>query len=424
MYIVELFSDFLPVDYEHQGDQWLDLLSEEIKQRIAGVNGYSVTPKQASADFRYPHLELKLMGTQVIRPNENVAVDIDTPSLKIVPVKPDADSESTALYVVLSSEREITAADKEAWKSALEAAVERLGEANPAFEWGAALGQANDLNQAQYAIRQARALGGVVVRSGRQQHVQYLEGVPPSFMSGSFSVSWPIVVEGTSSGYNWLVASRQAGLDTHRVAMLVSLAWGSTWYLLSAPQPAERGALKIPPANNLMPGLSPRLPHAKRYKRLPKWLTLAWKILDEDESLRRATNAYYEGLLMEKKHASYALIALVSSIETVGRKIIGDKCSCCGNRTTFGQRFRAGIDEVVKDKQKAKELYKLYDSRSGTAHDGMLHADENVMGSIHFPSLFGTAGSDVFILKDLRTIKGVARRLMTKALKGKIKYAR
>lgn len=49
--IVEPFDDFLAVDYEQQGDQWLQALSKAIQQKVSGASGYGMSGKQASSDF-------------------------------------------------------------------------------------------------------------------------------------------------------------------------------------------------------------------------------------------------------------------------------------------------------------------------------------------------------------------------------------
>lgn len=412
MNTIELFDDFLPVDYEKQADQWLELLIKAIKKEIENVGGYGLSHKQASADFRYPHFELKINGM-------NNAV-IDTPLLKIVPVKPS--EQSTALYVALAAEREITNKDRSTWSKAIASAVDKLSEESPEYSWIAVLGQANDPTTKKYVLRGKSNVNGITVRSGGQQHIHHTESSQPRFMSSSFNVSWPVVVQGKSKGYNWFVASNQAGLDTYRIALLLSLAWDSTWYLLHTPQPSDDGKIKIPKSSRA-DIMNHRLPHPKHYKRFPKWTEKAWEVLDEDMSIRNASGAYYQGILMTDKYPSYALIALISSIEAIGKKIIGEKCSCCNKSTGYNQRFRAGVDEVVSDRKKAKEIYRLYESRSGTAHDGQLHGDEDALGSLHFPSMFAPSQSDMFIIRDLQLLRSVSRKLIIKALQGRIKYA-
>src|SRR5688572_30194687 len=99
--IVEPFDNFLAVDYEQQGDQWLQALRKAIEQRLIGANGYGMSGKRASSDFPYPHVELVINTVQ-----SNTSVPADTPSLKMVPLTQQDGSK--ALYVALASIRPIT----------------------------------------------------------------------------------------------------------------------------------------------------------------------------------------------------------------------------------------------------------------------------------------------------------------------------
>lgn len=419
--IVELFDDFLAVDYEQQGDQWLQVLSQSIQQKIPGATGYGLSGKQASADFRYPHFELVVNMTK-----DSTSVPADTPSLKIVPLTQQDGSK--ALYVALASTRPITDDDKRVWAASINEAVGKLSEDNPEFEWASVLGQANDPRHQKYSLKRKFTVAGVTARSGgRQYSDDRLSSSPPHFNSRSFAVSWPVVIEGKSKGYDWSVASRQAGIDTHKTAILLSLAWDSTWYLLQSPITASHGTLKIPatsPFGGPLVGRrrQPHFSQPRTPKVVPKWVLKAWNTLDSDSDIDAATTAYYQGLMMEEKHPSFALIAFIASVEIIGKKIVGEKCVCCGKRTGSNQAFRAGVDVVVSDKRKAKELYLLYESRSGTAHDGELHANEEVLGYLSFPSMFTQDSKSMFIFTDLQRAKAVSRKLMIEALKGKLHY--
>lgn len=423
LYTYEPFNDFLVVDYEQQGDQWLDALGNALQQKIPNASGRGLSSKQASAEFQYPHLELVIRETKA-----STSVPADTPTLKIVPLTQQDGTK--ALYVVLAAKRPINDEDKKVWTECLNEATAKLEEANPEFEWAAVLGQANDPRHQKYSLKRKFTVGDVTARSGgRQYSDDHLSSSPPHFNSRSFAISWPIVIEGKSKGYDWSVASRQAGIDTHKIAVLLSLAWNSTWYLLQSPIPASHGALKIPPTSPFGSPLmgkrrQPHFPQPRTPKIAPKWALKAWDTLDKDSDIDAATTAYYQGLMMEEKHPSFALIAFIASIEIIGKKIVGEKCVCCGKRTGSNQAFRAGVSAVVSDKRKAKELYLLYESRSGTAHDGELHANEEVLGYLSFPSMFTQDSKSMFVFTDLQKAKAVSRKLLIAALKGKLKYAK
>lgn len=413
--IIEPFNDFLAVDYEQQGDQWLKALGQAIQQKLPGANGYGMSGKQASSDFHYPHFELVIHTMR-----GNTSVPADTPSLKIVPLTQQDGSK--ALYVALAATRPITDDDKQVWIESINEAVAELNKANPEFEWAAALGQANDPTHQKYSLRKQFKVDGVLIRSGGKQFTDYHRpSSTPDFNAIATSPSYPVIVEGKSKGHDWTVASRQAGIDTRKVAIVLSLAWNSTWYLLQRPTPSAPNTLKIPD-NNLFGRKMPRLPHPRKARTVPAWAPKAWIAIDSDSEIEAATTAYYQGLMLEELHPSFALVAFISSVEIVGKKIAGKKCVCCGKTTSSNQAFRVGVDAVVKDKHKAKELYRLYEDRSDTAHDGELHANEEILGYLSFPSAFVPDSKSMFVFIDLLKVKSVGRKLLVEALKGKLRY--
>ena len=411
MYILE-FEELLPVDYEQLGDQWLDVLGKEIQAKVEGANGHGTSFKQASSDFRYPHYEFEVNGMQ-----GNMGVPMDIPTLKIVPVTQNG---TKALLVALAATRPITENDKKIWADSIDNAVEKLGEENPMFEWSAALGQANDPTTQKYSLKEKFTLHGLTLRSGGRQYMDSVPSKPPSFMTSSFNLSWPVIVEGKSTGYDWMVAGRQAGVDVYKTAALLSLAWNSTWYLLDGPRPVPHGTLRIP-TKNAFGQQSPHLLQQRKQKVMPKWTDRAWTIINDD-AISDAVSAYYQGLLLEDKHPSFALIAFITSVEIIGKKIIGKKCSCCGGRPSPNQAFRKGVDEVISDTRKAKEFYQLYESRSDTAHEGKLHASEDTLGHFPFPSLFKQDSKATFVFTDLYKVKMLSRKLLLRSLRNKVKF--
>src|SRR5690606_15565919 len=118
----------------------------------------------------------------------------------------------------------------------------------------------------------------------------------------------------------------------------------------------------------------PNLPHPRKPKVIPVWAHKAWATIDTDAEIEAATTAYYQGLMLEELHPSFALVAFITSVEIMGKKIAGKKCSYCGERTKPTAALRTGVNAVIKDRRKAKELHLLYKDRSETAHDGELHA--------------------------------------------------
>lgn len=409
LFIHDLLGESFAIDYAQEADRWEQLLEEALKDKFPGIIGHSNTAVQASADFAYQHREIKLTGANNL--------DVDTPSLKIVPVNMGADDPTTGLYVFLAARRPITETDINVWLEAVNKARSRLSEPHPEFEWAAALGQAHDITNKRHALKKQAKAGALTLRSGHTQHITYFN-IMPNFGGTGFSVSWPVVIEGKSKGYNWLVASREAGKDVHKMAALLSLAWGSTWQLIHAAQQTAPGALKVPKSIGMMHVPPRNIPMPKSYQALPKWVDKAFAAIDTSPILNNALNAYYQGLLMEREHPSFALVAFVGAIEAVGRHTLGDKCPCCGKPHGAKQKFKAGLATVISDKAEVSRLSETYAERSDTAHEGKLHGNETLLGSLPAPSIFSPDAADFFAYTDLLKIKGAARRSLIKAIKG------
>jgi hypothetical protein len=393
-----------------EADRWVESVVECLSATIPDISGHGLSYVPASSEFPYEHRELHINGI--------AGAVIDIPRLKIVPL--GAHNQVTGLYVFLAANRPITDGDVVAWKTAIEAAIRHLSDENPEFQWAAALGQLNDPTSQKYALRKTFRFESMVVRSGRVQRVAIEQGSMPHFFASSFTLSWPVIVEGTAKGHNWLVASRQAAKDTHLVAALVSLAWNSTWKLIHSPQIIDHGELRIPQVSVNAP-YPKRIPHPKTYKAIPKWASEAVEVVGKNSTISNALDSYYQGLLMQGDHPSYALVAFVAAIESIGKIIIGDKCSCCGKPNTSNQKFRAGLKAVVKDEAEVKRLANTYSSRSETAHEGKLHGNETGLGSIQFPSIFNPDSSDLFAFTDLLTIRQISRKILIQALRNQLR---
>jgi len=413
LFTADLFGNSFPINYEKEADQWLGNLQQYIVKFATGIAGYGMTTQQASRLFPYPHWEYT--------PNGVDGQGASLPKLKMVPVT-GADG-SKGLYFFAASNTALIEEQLEILRKAITGAKEDLSKENPKFQWAAIIGQVNSFG-VSIALGRRSSISNLKLRSGGGQHFSSQSSPTVSLYGSSFSISFPIVVEGVSSGYNWLVATRQASQEVNKIAALLSVAWGTTIKLLHSPQLSEPDKLKLPLVGN--GGLQPvSMPKAKgfRAKRrtVPSWVEQAYLGLPSDSRLDNALNAHYQGLLMEATHPSFAMIAFVASIEVLGRTIIGDKCSCCGKWTGNKERFTTGLRAVVKSQSEVKRLAEAYSSRSDTAHEGVLHANETSLGSIVFPSMFSSDAKDLFAYTDLRQIKDANRALLMLALKGRLK---
>lgn len=411
---IKVLSDYtLPVDYSEEGDRWLDLFIRGVQSRIDAYGGYGLGRKYASADFKYPHFELELRT----KGGESQAL----PKLRILPIV--LEDGSKAIYLELVTNEPVKREQIQHIEESILESEKKLNEENPTFEWVAVVTQRFDGMTKHIALKKGSKINGVSVKSAGKMYTEYTKSNPPYFGGMSVNVSWPILIEGKSSGYNWLVASRQASIDTNRIAALLSLAWNSTIILLQSPMQKNVGRFKISSSN--LPEIHKKGPgvYKKNYKLAPKWLNKASTIVSKDEELKNALNGFHQGMIMSKDYPSYAAIALVASIEIIGKKIIGKKCPDCGRNSHANQRFRAGVDAVIHDQKEAQKIYGIFAARSDTAHEAILHADEEAHGSLSFPSLFKPeSGGFSFIVSELESLKKVSRLLLTKALKEQLNF--
>lgn len=286
------------------------------------------------------------------------------------------------------------------------------------FEWSAAISQMGEQSRNnRYSLKRLSIINGMTFRPGDREYISRARSLMPSFSTISFDVAWPIVIEGKSKGNSWPAINLLVMKDLNKAVALISLAWDSTWYLLEAPYPEPPTQFKIPRNDTSSIPYGYVLPQTSQA--IPRWMSKAWSKVDSIEILRNALHAHHQGLLLAEAHPSFALIAFIAVVEIIGKSIIGEKCACCNEKTSSNKRFRAGIDTVVTDEQKAKELYALYKRRSVTAHEGKLHGNEELLGVGYFPDFFNQDYKTIFMEGDLQNIRSISRDVLIKALRGK-----
>jgi hypothetical protein len=131
---------------------------------------------------------------------------------------------------------------------------------------------------------------------------------------------------------------------------------------------------------------------------------------------------HQEGLRLEYEHPSFALIAFIASIETIGGKLFDvSRCERCGAVLGSTDRFRKTL-RIVLSEEEAKVLDKAYTPRSKTAHAGVLHGMETVFGFVNieiFDMIAGT-GPRSFAFSVVRKMRQASRKLLEKILREEI----
>lgn len=276
----------------------------------------------------------------------------------------------------------------------------------------------------------------------------------PLDLDGSTTVeTWPIIVEGKQLSLpindpSEAVAYRDpeaanARLNApllHRLAALLSLAWGEAWQVRTAPTMASRLPAAVPeswPSPHRFEHLEPGLPPDPQP--LPAWVATAWDQLQFDSHLAAAVSAWHQALLLTSEFPSFALVALGGCIEEVSRSIPlapeievdSEACPECGNIPGAARRFRETVSLVANDSELDQLVreWNVYNKRSRTAHGSALHGIEQIYGSMfhwRYEQPTSTRGAgyaideaddqQVFTLKILPTTGNIAARLLYRAL--------
>lgn len=290
-----------------------------------------------------------------------------------------------ALIAVRS--KPISNAELEPWREAFEAAVGRLQKAEPKFSWWSAIGpDCGQVNGVQ-RLTTGGVVGDITVNAATTSHTELVEDkLNPSLNGASVRSSFPVVIEGRSSGYNWDVAARRATIEANTVCALFSLAFDAHWRIRASPSLNE-GVDKQLPILRIgadIKGVAPVLGMQENLQ-LPLWLAAARQTIANDEVLYTALHAHRQGLSLEELAPSLALICYVSAIEGVGAKLESlTVCDVCGAKTGANRRFGKAL-RTVYSASHTRDVAKVYEWRSTTAHTGKLHGGETEQGSIFLP---------------------------------------
>lgn len=300
------------------------------------------------------------------------------------------------------------------WGRASREGTRRLGAVNVAYEWTALLAPpAERLARDDHpALGQAASLGSFHLTPCDRSLREYLPSEDASLLSANVGVSWPIVVSGEHRGYSWPAAMKASAFELHRLAGLLSVLVDDCVVLRDAPRPIEFGPRVVPerlPWQHEMPKYAeiPLEPSATYL--LPEWAEEAWQRLSTDARVASAQGAYHEGLQLQFRHPSIALVMFVAAAEGLAvRMSTTNHCAVCAEMTKLAERFRHAVDVVTSDPDVARRLGKAYGPRSQTVHAGKLHGPELSRGS------FGFFWNDVTrdFERDVWAMRRVARELL------------
>jgi hypothetical protein len=398
-YVSDLLGRPLAIQWQKEGDEWISHLV--VALALVGITGRTLKTREPTEEVPYHHIECTPEPSNL------------RSRLIIIPVQSG--------IIVQAIAEEPVPEDLVTWISAIKKANEQLGRSQKEFNWAAVIGPNKDIEPHGQILDAATSVGPLQLRPGKVFYAEYMEARFPSLASRNSFWSWPIIVEGRARGYEWEAASRAALMDLHRLCALLSVAWDRCWVLRDTPQLREPGSTVIPKSYN---GLDISEREVDRITvTAPSWADLAWNLIENNPRLANALQIHYEGRQLHYCHPSFALIAYVASVESIGTKLYQLKrCETCN--TVFGstERFRAALRLVLPENDVKHLTTAVYPRRSGTAHDGVLHGIENMFGAA-FPGFFeilAPPSPTTFSWSVLREIRHANRSLLERLLSAQL----
>ncbi|MER5894821.1 hypothetical protein [Streptomyces sp. NPDC001876] len=311
-----------------------------------------------------------------------------------------------------------------AFLAGLKSATEGMREPAKSHKWSAIIGEMPTLFQSNpKQLSSALSLESLKLSSTERYFWQPGPTLLPSFNSRQIHVSVPITVRGTSVGHDWLHAAQpQAGKTLSSLVAFLSVIWNILIDVQEAPAPLEWGERRLPEQDPWMreldrgttedPGLVDALEP-------PEWIRDAWILMNRRTKVKSAISMYMEGLRVEDRHPSLALVAYVAAVESISLMLFKEeRCTSCTNHLDVGNKFLETL-KFVTDEQDREALRPIYGNRSNTVHRGRLHGTEISLGALTFSALTRDEPS-LFKWQSVETMKKAARKLLVMALRDQL----
>jgi hypothetical protein len=300
--------------------------------------------------------------------------------------------------------------------TAARAATSTLGEEGDEIAWTALVGPASERigGQAKRLLAEER-VGEMRLVSTERLLLEPDLSQQRSLSSWGVQGSVPILVHGTSRGYNWTAASPSAARRLHTLCGLMSIATDETIIVREAPAPLDWGERQVPPSPPWYkhpPTQDPdhEITDVETFQ-LPPWFPEALRKMLTTPILVAAADTYLEGCQATPRHPSLAAVAFTASIETIaGRLFKLPHCESCKNRLHLSRSFKEAL-RIVLDEEEATLLDSVYNNRSLTVHQSLLHGGETTPG-VFFTGPWGANTAIDFRWQTLWKLRSAARSLL------------
>ncbi|MFF1484366.1 hypothetical protein ACIGZH_21120 [Streptomyces sp. NPDC058319] len=311
-----------------------------------------------------------------------------------------------------------------AFRSALKTATEEVCKPAKSHKWSAIIGEAPSVFQGNpQQISGSFSLDGLKLSSTERLFWQPGVSASPTMSSMQLHSSIPILVRGTSVGYDWAHnAKRDAAEKLGLLVAFLSVVWNLHIDVTEGPVPLALGEVRLPDRHpglgefNILPVLE-----ASTVGNLtvPEWLSGAWLMTRRRSKIKSSVSMYMEGLRVEDRHPSLALVAYVAAVEAVSLMLFEEKrCKECCNHLDVGNKFLETL-KLVTAGPDFELLRLIYGDRSKTVHQGKLHGTELALGDFSF-GVLSDDSSIFFKLNSLGIVKRAARKLLVLAMRSQL----
>lgn len=225
-------------------------------------------------------------------------------------------------------------------------------------------------------------LGPLELQPGDRKFVEWRR--PPHAVNAWECIeSWPIIVQGRSTGSSPVASARAEARQLQRAAALVALAWREPWDVRLAPRPRSSLPPMIPDSDPSPHSWSePPLDISPVECLLPAWVDEAWSQLQAAEPHDRALQFWHQAFLIESSHPSIAAVAYAAVVESLagtewGRSVAPPESDHEGSRAKFRRLANAYATE-----EEQPLVDRWYGRRSSTAHGAWSHGVESFPGAL------------------------------------------
>lgn len=349
-----VLEDPLPLDWRQDLDRLHALILEELEAQNLNISGSQFGTRLMLEEHDVYHFAMSVRSKWL------------SSELCFIPVSPGA------VVLLIQRESSLPETEIQPWVRALARALRRLRDPLPEQEWWAVIGPSEKEGAGQ-RLGGPTTIGQMSLTPAASSYTEIVEStVGPSLFGGEIRESMPVVVHGTAPGQTHLEVQTEASRRLHGLCAVLSVAWEGAWTVRHTPGPLALDPSALPRSRWGVDVPGHPNPGQTTEVTVPPWIESALNRLEGDPKLREATLAHHQGLTMEDRHPSYALLAYVAVIEGFGARYV---------KSGSSQKFRCALRLVCSDEE-ADRLGRAYDVRSKTAHAGRLHGGEDLAGAV------------------------------------------